>query len=204
MLKTLLLVALVIAQIHNYTNKKSFHPSIGTKALTSAVPPKLTINRPLILYTMIYIHLITGWIPVSAYFTLNFILLNISLNFTKFRASLTSPFRITFITAFSPPADLFIQVIILTTLDHRFIILNNILAFTVVSVNYNSIPFSSGIFVFIYTYIYWGLRLCDVLVTTSDMILYPIGNVRIRLQVKKLLLFTCSFMVEDFKGGSIN
>ena len=152
MLKTLLLVALVIAQIHNYTNKKSFHPSIGTKASTSAVPPNLTINRPLILYTMIYIHLITGWIPVSAYFTLNFILLNISLNFTKFRASLTSPFRITFITAFSPPADLFIQVIILTTLDHRFIILNNILAFTVVSVNYNSIPFSSGISIATSTY----------------------------------------------------
>ena len=32
------------------------------------------------------------------------------------------------------------------------------------------------------------------------MMLYSIGNVCIKLQVKKLLLLTCSFFVEDFKG----
>jgi len=119
--------------------KKAFIPVIGTKALASAVPPKLTINRPLIMYTIIYTQLITGRIPVSAYFTLNFVLLSLLnlLSTFQFRASLTSPFRIIFVTAFSPPAALFVQVIILTLLAHRFIILNKIVALASALVNYN-------------------------------------------------------------------
>lgn len=88
-------------------NKKSLHP-IRDKSFTSAVPPKLVINYPLFLRTIMRTSLITVEAPVGVY------------SQHWFQATLSGPFGIVLYAAFAPPAALWDTILYLLFLFDGF------------------------------------------------------------------------------------